>query len=82
VVCQRFVTATIIGDLIKSELDKVRERQDVNKLNLYINLLIDIAKQNDMVDRQMEKILLIASDMDVKSDYYYLAANLLRLKVS
>jgi len=76
------VTATIIGDLIKSELDKVRERQDVNKLNLYINLLIDIAKQNDMVDRQMEKILLIASDMDVKSDYYYLAANLLRLKVS
>lgn len=50
--------------------------------NLYINLIIDLAKKEKFIDLQLEKILLSANDMNVISDYYYLAADMLRLNVS
>lgn len=49
--------------------------------NLYLNLIVALARQEDYVDRQLEKLFLSACDMEVISEYYYLAANVLREKV-
>lgn len=80
--CELFVCAGIGQDLIQSELAKPLEQQSILTFNLYVNLLIDLAAKEEFVDRQLEKILLSANDMNVTSDYYYFVANLLRLKVS
>lgn len=80
--CECFISAAIVQDLLQSEFVKPREQQSISTLNLYVNLLLDLAEKENSIDRQMEKILLSANNMNVISDYYYLVANLLRLKVS
>lgn len=80
--CECFISAAIVQDLLQSEFVKPRERQSISTLNLYVNLLLDLAEKENSIDRQLEKILLSANNMNVISDYYYLVANLLRLKVS
>jgi hypothetical protein len=80
--CELFVCAAITQELLFSEFKSPRHQQNTANLNLYINLIIDLAQQERLIDRKLEKIFLSATDMDVSSDYYYLAANLLRLKVS
>lgn len=80
--CEMFICAVIIQELLSSEFQSPRDEQNLTNLNLYINLLIDLAQRERLIDSKLDKILLSANDMEVNSDYYYLAANLLRLKVS
>lgn len=80
--CKVFVCAAIMQDLLQSEFTKPITEQLPDRFNLYLNLLVDLALQENFIDRQLEKLILSATDLNVASDYYYLAANLLRLKVS
>lgn len=68
-------------DLLQSEFAKPIGEQSPARYNLYLNLLVELALQENFIDRQLEKLILSATDLNVASDYYYLAANLLRLKV-
>lgn len=80
--CKLFVCAAIMQDLLQSEFAKPIGEQSPARYNLYLNLLVELALQENFIDRQLEKLILSATDLNVASDYYYLAANLLRLKVS
>lgn len=79
--CELFICAAIVQNLIHSEFAKPLEEQGIGRHNLYVNLIIDLALKEKFVEKQLEKILLSATDMNVISDYYYLVANLLRFKV-
>lgn len=80
--CQLFVLAAVAQDLLWSEFRKPHDEQSLKSLNLYVNLTIDLALREPFIERQLERLLLSANDMEVLSDYYYLVANVLRLKVS
>ena len=80
--CRLFICAAIAQDLLQSEFVLPREQQNIENLNLYVNLIIDLANKEKNFERNLSKILLCANEMNVNSDFYYLAANMLRLKVS
>lgn len=69
-------------ELMQSEFRKPRHEQSLDNLDLYANVVIDLAIQDSLMDRQLEKIFLSSSSMDIPGDYFYLIANLLRHKVS
>lgn len=77
-----FICAAILQDLFQSVFKKPREQQKILMFSLYIKLIIHLAKKQKFIDLQLEKILLSATDMNVISEYYYLAADMLRLNVS
>lgn len=78
--CELFICAAITQELLVSS--EFKSPRSIVELNLYINLIIDLAQRERLIDSKLEKIILSATDMAVSSDYFYLAANLLRLKVS
>lgn len=80
--CHRFICAAIAMDLLQSEFSKPREKQTLSNFSLYINLIIDLAKHEEFIDRQLETLFLSPNGMNVSSDYFYLVSNMLRLKVS
>lgn len=75
------IAAACIEELLRCEFAKGRFNQDIYFFHFYLAHLMDLAKFNKAIRDDMERVILSASDMDVISDYYYLAATLLRLKV-
>ncbi|XP_070497376.1 uncharacterized protein [Chironomus tepperi] len=75
------IVERFIEDLLHCEFQKIKLEQDIKNFNLYIQQLIDLAYHEKTIDENMERILLSASDMNVISDYYYLAATQLRLQM-
>jgi hypothetical protein len=80
-VCEIKIAAACIEDLLHSEFRKGRLLQNVKSFNLYITYLIELVIHDETIERNLERIILSAEDMNVISDYYYLVATLLRLKV-
>lgn len=75
------IAAACVEDLLRCEFAKGRLNQDIYFFHFYLSHLMNLAKFNKAIRDDLERVILSASDMDVISDYYYLAATLLRLKV-
>jgi len=75
------IVERFIEDLLYCEFQKLKPEQDIKNYNLYLQQLIDLAYHEETIDANMERVILSASDMNVISDYYYLAATQLRLQV-
>lgn len=80
-ICELHIAAACIQDLLRCEFKKGRLKQDIHFFHLYLSHLIDLATKDKAIGDNLEKIILSATDMDVLSDYYYLAATLIRIKV-
>lgn len=77
------IAAACLEELLKSEFEKGKLRQDIRFFHFYLYLLMELTSKADQpVKDDMERIILSAANMNVISDYYYLAAMLLRLKVN
>lgn len=81
-ICEIRIAAACIEDLLRCEFEKGRLGQDIRRFHLYLSYLIDIADHDSVVRANLEEMILSANDMNVISDYFYLAAMLLRIKVS
>lgn len=75
------IAAACIEELLRCEFAKGRFEQNIHFLHFYLCHLMDLAVHDMIVKEDLERIILSASDMDVISDYYYLAATTLRFKV-
>jgi hypothetical protein len=75
------IVERFIEDLLYCEFQKLKPEQDIKNYNLYLQQLIDLAYHEKSIEENMERVVLSASDMNVISDYYYLAATQLRLQV-
>ncbi|KAL7049656.1 hypothetical protein ACKWTF_003804 [Chironomus riparius] len=75
------IVERFIEHLLYCEFQKLKPEQDIKNFNLYLQQLIDLAYHEKTIDENMERIILSASDMNVISDYYYLAATQLRLQM-
>ena len=75
------IVERFLEHLLYCEFQKLKPEQDIKNFNLYLQQLIDLAYHEKTIDENMERIILSASDMNVISDYYYLAATQLRLQV-
>ena len=82
IVCENRISAAFIEELLKCEFQKGRLKQNIHFFHIYLYYLIDLAMYDMVVDADLERIILSTSDMNVISDYYYLAATLLRILVS
>jgi hypothetical protein len=76
------IAAACIEELLRCEFSKPRLSQDIHFFHFYLHHLLDLAKYSKSLRDDLERIILSASDMNVISDYYYLAATLLRFKVN
>lgn len=79
--CEIRIAVACIEDLLRCEFEKGRLNQDIRLFQHYLSYLIDIAAHDNVVRDNLEEIILSANDMNVISDYFYLAAMILRLKV-
>lgn len=75
------IAVACVEELLRCEFAKGRLNQDIHFFHFYLAHLIDLAKNNKSIQDDLERIILSASDMNVISDYYYLAATLIRFKV-
>lgn len=75
------IAAACIEDLLRCEFEKGRLGQKIERFHLYLSYLIDLADHDSVIEANLEEIILSANDMNVMSDYFYLAAMLLRIKV-
>jgi hypothetical protein len=57
------------------------EEHSLENLNLFVNIIVDLAVAQPEVNGKLERIFLCANNMNVSSDFYYMAANILRFKV-
>ena len=80
--CRLFICSAMAQDLLLTEISRPTEEQSLENLNLFVNTIVDLAINNDDVNKKLERIFLCANDMKITSDYYYLVANVLRFKVS
>lgn len=80
-VCEIRIAVACIEELLRCEFEKGRLKQSIRSFHLYLSLLIDLALKDELILASLEKYILIANDMNVVSDYYYLASMLLRIKV-
>jgi hypothetical protein len=81
-VCEIRIAVACIEELLRCEFEKGRLKQSIHLFHLYLSLLIDLASRDELIFASLEKYILNANDMNVISDYYYLASMLLRIKVS
>lgn len=79
--CEIQIATSCIEDLLQMEFQKSTLHQNIKNYSLYIDQLLTLASFDQTIYDNMEKILLSVSNMKVVSDYYYLAATLIRLKV-
>lgn len=75
------IVERFIEELLHCEFQKSKPQQDIKNYNLYLQQLIDLSFHETTIGENMDRILLSANDMNVISDYYYLAATQLRLQV-
>lgn len=75
------IAAACAEELLRCEFGKGRIKQNINFFHYFLSHLIDLAEFDKKVKDDLERIILSASDMNVISDFYYLAATLLRFKV-
>jgi hypothetical protein len=81
-VCEIRIAVACIQELLRCEFEKGRLKQNIHMFHLYLSLLLDLAYSDEITFASLEKFILSARDMNVLSDYYYLASMLLRIKVS
>ena len=80
--CRVFVVVEIIRDLLHIEFQKPRNKQSVVRFNMYLNIFLSIAKQESFKVDTLENVFFSMKHTDVISDYYFLIANLIRVRVS
>lgn len=76
------IAASCVEELLRCEFAKGRFEQNIRFFHFYLYHLTDLAAHDSIVKNDLERIILSASDMNVISDYYYLAATTLRFKVT
>lgn len=76
-----FVHLEIIKTMFRSECEKSRNDQNMHKINLLVQYLVDFARMDAFVNSNLELVLMSTISMKVNSNFYYLAANSIREKV-
>jgi hypothetical protein len=79
--CRLFICAAIAQDLLLTEFTRPMEEQSLENLNLFVNIIVDLAVAQPEVNGKLERVFLCANNMNVSSDFYYMVANILRFKV-
>lgn len=76
-----FVKLEIFKSLLREEFKLKRNQQNLQNYNLYLNILLENAKTDEFINTSLEEIILNAINVCVISEYYYLAADLIRKAV-
>lgn len=77
-----FVKLEIFKSLLREEFKLKRNQQSLENYNLYLNILLENAKTDDYISTSLEEVILNAINVCVISEYYYLAADLIRKAVN
>lgn len=80
--CRVFIVVEIIRDLLHIEFQKPQSQQSIEKFNMYLNIFLSIANHESFEVDKLENVFFYVKHTDVTSDYYYLIANLIRVRVS
>lgn len=79
--CHAHILEGFMEDLLQKEFKKDKSLQDIQNLSLFICKIIEIASHPNFAKHFNLEKLFLSVNTDVISDYYYLVATHLRIRV-